>query len=185
MSRPRSSACRVVLVGMMGSGKTAVGQVLSGRTGWPYHDNDALLERVYGGNPRQLLGEIGEQRMHADEAEALRLGLSLPAPCLIAAAAATVLDPSSRAHMKRAVVVWLRARPQTLAERAVGGAHRPFLASDPLGWMTATAAERNPLYGAVADISVDVDDSGPEQITDQILAELAAFPACAPLMAHS
>lgn len=179
------SACRVVLVGMMGSGKTAVGRRLAARTGWPYLDNDELLERVYGGNPRQLLAEIGEQRMHADEAEALRLGLDAPAPCLIAAAAATVLDRSSRARLKQAVVVWLRARPETLAKRAVGAAHRPFLAADPLGWMTATAAERDPLYRAVADIIVDVDDLRPAQVADQILGDLAAFSVCAPPMASS
>ena len=51
--------------------------------------------------------------------------------------------------------------------------------------MTAKVAERNPLYRAMADISVDVDDLGPEQIADQILADLAAFPVCAPLMAPS
>jgi shikimate kinase len=185
MTAPRASACRVVLVGMMGSGKTAVGRILAGRTGWPYHDNDALLERVYGGSPRQLLVEVGEEQMHADEAEALRLGLDSPPPCLIAAAAATVLDPFSRARMKQAVVVWLRARPETLVERAVGAAHRPFLAADPLAWMTATAAERDPLYRAAADISVDVDDLRPEQIADRVLAGLAAFSACAPLMAPS
>ncbi len=182
MSSARSSACRVVLVGMMGSGKTAVGRILAARTGWPYHDNDALLERVYGGNPRQLLAEIGEEQMHADEAEALRLGLDSPAPCLIAAAAATVLDPASRGRLKQAVVVWLRARPETLVARAAGAAHRPFLAVDPLGWMTATAAKRNPLYRATADISLDVDDLRPEQIADQILVALAKFPVCAALM---
>ena len=48
--------------------------------------------------------------------------------------------------------------------------------------MTATAAKRNPLYRAMADISLDVDDLRPEQIADQILVALAEFPVCAALM---
>jgi shikimate kinase len=180
MAQARTPECRVVLVGMMGSGKTSVGHILARRTGWPYHDNDALLERVFGGTPRELLAEIGAQQMHADEAEALRLGLRAPAPCFIGAAAATVSDPASRARLREAIVVWLRARPETLARRAAGAPHRPFLAADALAWMTATAAERDPLYRTVADVTVDVDEGLPAHIADEILARLAEFPACAP-----
>jgi shikimate kinase len=181
MSGSRSRECRVVLMGMMGSGKTTVGHFLAARTGWPYHDNDALLERVFGGSARQLLAQSGEQRMHADEARALRLGLDTPAPCFIGAAAATVSDAASRTRLERAIVVWLRARPETLADRVAGDPHRPFLATDAVAWMRATAAERDPLYRAVADIIVDVDDRPPEQIADELLARLAGFPACASL----
>ena len=166
----------------MGSGKTTIGRILAARTGWPYHDNDELVDRVFGGTPRELLAQRGEQQMHADEAAALKLGLSEPAPCLVGAAAATIVDADSRARLGRAIVVWLHARPTTLVKRAVGAAHRPFLATDPLGWMTATAAERDPLYRAAADISVDVDHGSPAEVADEILAALAAFEACAAVL---
>jgi shikimate kinase len=180
---PPERECRVVLVGLMGSGKTTLGRILAGRTGWPYHDNDDLLARAFGGTPRELLARRGEKEMHADEAEALKLGLRQPAPCIVGAAAVTVLDAASRARLRRAVVVWLRARPETLVRRAAGAAHRPFLANDPLAWLTAAAAARDPLYRALADIVVDVDDRPPAQVADEILARVRTLPACTPASA--
>lgn len=179
---PTRGACRVVLIGLMGSGKTTIGRLLAARTGWPYHDNDDLLLHAFGGNPRELMAERGEDRMHAAEAEALRFGLSEPAPCLIGAAAASVLDPASVARLSQAVVVWLRARPDTLVPRAIGAAHRPFLATDPLAWLTAAAAARDPLYRAAADITVDVDRLPPPQVADAILAALAQLDVCATVL---
>ena len=64
---------RIVLLGMMGSGKSSVGRALSDRTGWPFVDNDALVERATGRTARQLLAEEGEGPMRAAlRASALR-----------------------------------------------------------------------------------------------------------------
>jgi shikimate kinase len=165
---------RVVLVGMMGSGKTTIGRLLAERTGWPFHDNDELLQRHFGLTPHQLVARRGESRMRAAEAEALALGLNEPAPCIVGAPAGTITDERLRERLADEMVVWLRARPETLAARAVGAAHRPWLAGDPLAWMRQTATARGPLYGSVADLTVDVDEISPEQVTDEILAWIRA-----------
>jgi shikimate kinase len=167
-------------MGLMGSGKTTLGHLLSTRTGWRYFDNDELLVEAFGGDPRELLARRGDEQMHADEAQALKLGLSRDAPCFIGAAAATILDADSRKRLRSgAVVVWLRAEPAILVGRAVGAAHRPFLADDPLAWLTAAAKVRDPLYAAAADVTVDVDERSPAQLADEIVSKLMGLPPCA------
>src|SRR5690606_33137985 len=126
---------RVVLVGMMGSGKSSVGRALSRRTGWPFVDNDALVRRASGRTARQLLAEQGEEAMRRAEARARHDGLAMPPPVIVATAAGTVLDPDQRDALRRAgLVVWLRAPAGVLAARAVGAAHRPWLEEDAPGW---------------------------------------------------
>jgi shikimate kinase len=165
---------RIVLVGMMGSGKTTVGRLLAARTGWPFHDNDELLQRLFGLTPLQLVAERGKSQMRAAEAEALELGLNEAAPCIVGAAAGTITDEHLRERLAEEMVVWLRGRPETLAARADGAAHRPWLAGDPLGWMRQTATARGPLYESVADLTIDVDEISPEQVADDILAWIRA-----------
>ena len=180
-----TTACRVVLVGMMGSGKTTVGQLLSDRTGWPYHDNDELLDRLFGATPRQVLARSGEARLRETESSALALGLESPAPCIIAAAAGTILDEPNRRVVRAAgVVVWLRATAESLNERAFGAEHRPWLDSGGKPWVRSTLLERDPLYASVADVIVDTDRREPEEIAEQILGRVSELcpeePAAAP-----
>ena len=166
--------CRVVLMGMMGSGKTTIGRLLAHRTGWPYHDNDALLQRLEGETARSLLAEDGVTGLRSGEADALRLGLKMPAPCLVGAPAGTILDPGIRAQLaEKAIVVWLTASPETLAARGAGAVHRPWLDDDAIGWMTETLAARTPLYEEVADVVVSGEDGTPQQLADEIVAWLA------------
>ncbi|HET9416035.1 MAG TPA: shikimate kinase, partial [Candidatus Limnocylindria bacterium] len=87
---------------MMGSGKSSVGRALSRRTGWPFMDNDALVEQVTGMTARQLLAERGVQAMRAAEADALRAGARLTPPAIVAVAAGTILDSAQRRLMAAA-----------------------------------------------------------------------------------
>ena len=166
------SAVRVVLVGMMGSGKSTIGRLLAERTGWPFHDNDALLERATGLSPRELVALRGEAALRTSESSALALGLSLPAPCIVGAAAGSITDPAARVKLADPLIVWLRAGSQTLARRARGATHRPWLDTDATGWMQRTLAERAPLYEAVADLVVDTEGRTSEQVADEILTWL-------------
>jgi shikimate kinase len=173
MPEPR----RVALLGMMGSGKSSVGRALAARTGWPFLDNDALVERATGRTARQLLAEAGEEAMRAAESAAMRAGLTTAPPVIVAGAAGTVLDPSDRARLAAdAFVVWLRATPEVLAARAVGAAHRPWLEADPVGWFRRTAAERDSLYAAVTDLEVDTGAVAPDAAAAAIIAALAGIP---------
>src|SRR5688500_5317320 len=109
---------------MMGSGKTTVGKLLARRTGWPLHDNDELVVRLFDATPRQILASGGEAKLRSAESEALAMGLEAPAPCIVGAAGGTILDEGNRRQLRGAgVVVWLRVTPAAIGERAMGAAH--------------------------------------------------------------
>jgi shikimate kinase len=155
---------------MMGSGKSSVGLALSARTGWPFVDNDALVELATGRTARQLLAEAGEGPMRAAESAALRSALRIDPPVIVAAAAGAILEPDDREILREPFVAWLRAPAEVLAARAVGAEHRPWLDDDPVGWFRRTSAARDPLYAAVADVTVDSSVTGPDAAADAILA---------------
>lgn len=165
---------RVVLLGMMGSGKSSVGVALATRTGWPFIDNDALVQRATGHTARQLLALSGEDVMRAAESAALRTGMTVPPPVIVATAAGTILDPDDRAQIEQGgFVVWLRADAVTLAERAVGSEHRPWLEEDPVGWFRTALDTRDPLYAAVADLVVDTGSTRPDAAAEAIVARIS------------
>ena len=170
MSEPGAGLERILLIGMMGSGKSSVGRALSERTGWPFVDNDALVERVTGMTARQLLEERGADGMRAAETAALVAGTEVEPPAIVATAAGTILDSDNRRRIREAgLVAWLRAPASVLAARAVGAAHRPWLEDDPLGWFESALAERDALYDSVADVEVDTSDSTPAGAAEVIL----------------
>lgn len=172
-------ACRVLLIGMMGSGKSTIGKLLSEATGWPYVDNDELVLRSAGATPRQLLAERGEGAMRAAESSALELGLQVPAPAIVGVAAGTILDEANRKRMRDGgVVAWLRADPDVLDARAKGAAHRPWLDDDGGSWMRDAVAERDPLYASVADITIDTGSPSAEAAAAELLPQLREHPAC-------
>ena len=171
---PDDAPVRVVLVGMMGSGKTTVGRELARRTGWPLLDNDALVRERTGREPATIDAEDGEDALHAAEIDALRAALQRPGPAVIAAAGAVVDDESARRDLEDADVhvVWLRGRPETLRRRIGMGRGRRDDAQD-LAWLAARAAEREPRYHAVADQVIDVENRRPRAIATEILAAIA------------
>jgi shikimate kinase len=165
---------RVVLLGMMGSGKSSVGRALSDRTGWRFVDNDELVQEATGRTARQLLAERGELAMRAAESAALHAGVALAPPVIVATAAGTILDPDDRKHLRDAgFVVWLCAPADVLASRAAGAAHRPWLDDAPVAWFRAAERERAPLYEAVSDLAVDTARMSPEESAASILDALA------------
>ncbi|HEU0130765.1 MAG TPA: shikimate kinase [Mycobacteriales bacterium] len=163
---------RVVLVGMMGAGKTTVGRALAARLGRPYVDNDALLQAAHGAPAAVLLARDGAGALHAAEAAVLRAALAASGPAVVAAPGSAVLDPALRSLLAGEYVVWLRARPETLAARVVADPARPFLHADPLTTVTALAAEREPGFAAVADAVVDVDGLAVADVVEEIAARL-------------
>lgn len=167
---------KVLLLGMMGSGKTSVGGALSNRLGWPYLDNDALLLRTAGRSAADIAATEGEPALRAAELKVLTFMLGMPTPMIAGVAGGVVLDPADRQRIQEAPahVVWLRASPKVLARRLGTGAGRPWLDGDPEAALRKLAAERNPFYEEVADQVVDVDTLTVGVIAKQIAAELTA-----------
>jgi shikimate kinase len=149
---------KLLLVGMMGSGKSSVGAALSTKLGWPYLDNDVLLERTAGASARALLDNQGEVALRQAESQVLTLLLGMPGPVIGSVAAGVVLDEKDRLRLVQspAHVVWLRASPQALVRR-VNGSGRPWLGEDPAAVLRRLGAERNGFFAEVADQVVDVD----------------------------
>jgi shikimate kinase len=164
----------LVLVGMMGTGKTTVGRLVAERLGRPFVDSDEQIEARAGRTVREIFEQDGEAAFRRLEADALADALADPRPSVIAAAGGVVLDPLNRRALRRAgTVVWLRADPEILVERVRAGDHRPLLADNPLGALRRLADQRVDLYGEVADAVVDVDAADPAQVAER-LAGLAS-----------
>jgi shikimate kinase len=163
---------------MMGSGKTTIGRLLAEATTWPQHDNDLLLQQLGGMTARELLDARGERELRAAENEALAFGLTCEPPCIMEAAAGTILSADSRARLAQALVVWLRAAPETLLRRSGSALHRPWLDRG-VEWMRQAVEERDPLYESVADLIIKVETTGPADAVRVIVEWLGNTSPCA------
>ena len=165
---------RILLIGMMGSGKTTVGRELARRTGWPFLDNDALVRELTGREPRAIDAEDGEDALHDAEIAAFRVAVARPGAAIVAIAGTIVDRPAELERLAAAGhVVWLRGLPETLRGRIGSGAGRRADAVD-LDWLRARAAEREPAYRSVADQTIDIEGQRPQSIAAEILAAIGA-----------
>jgi shikimate kinase len=160
----------VVLVGMMGSGKTTVGEALASRLGARFIDSDDQVERATGRTVREIFESDGEGAFRKLEADALAAALASEERAVIAAAGGVVLDRANRELLQRgATVVWLRARPEVLSRRVERGDHRPLLGDDALEALQRLEGERAPFYREVASAVVAVDALAVDDVVARIL----------------
>jgi shikimate kinase len=162
---------RILLVGMMGAGKTTTGQLVAQRLGWGYRDSDADVEAATGLTVPELFLRDGEAAFRQAEAEVLAEACDDPDPSVVSVAGGAVLSHENRRLITSSgTVVWLRARPETLAARVGDGAGRPLLGDDPATAMIQLDAVRAPLYAEVAGVVIDVDELPPHDVAARILA---------------
>jgi shikimate kinase len=165
----------VVLVGLMGSGKTTVGRRLAARLERQFVDGDEELERATGRTAREIADADGVPALLVLEARVLLDALARPVRAVIAAAASVVDDAGCRRALRSpgVTVVRLRARPDTLAARHAGGSHRRSLGADPVAGFTAQGRARERRFRAVEPaVTVDVDDRSPDEVVGVVLQEL-------------
>jgi shikimate kinase len=161
----------VVLVGLMGVGKSAVGRRLAERLGRPFVDTDARVAELAGSSIAELFEHEGEDAFRARESSALVEALAGRPPAVVATGGGVVLAEHNRRLLtQQATVVWLDAPPDVLAERVGAGRERPLLAgADPLVRLRRLDAARRHHYEAVAHLVVDA--TAP---VDEVVAAVAA-----------
>src|SRR5918996_2970581 len=145
----------VVLIGMMGAGKTAVGRRLAKALGWPFEDADVAIEAAAGTSISNIFAEIGEAAFRVRERQVIARLLRGERQVLALGGGAFV-DPDTRALVRaRAISIWLRADLDVLVRRTARRDDRPLLAGgDPRARLAALLEQRAPIY-AQADLVVD------------------------------
>ena len=161
----------ILLVGMMGAGKTTTGKLVAHRLRWNYKDSDADVEAATGLTVPELFARDGEPAFRAAEASVLTRACADESPTVISVAGGAVLSAENRRLIRSSgTVVWLRARPETLAARVGDGAGRPLLGDDPTEAMVRLFEERAPYYAEVADAVIDVEGLPAEVVADRVMA---------------
>jgi shikimate kinase len=174
-------ANHVVLVGLMGSGKTTVGKRLAARLDRHFVDADAALEEIADRTIAEIFEQDGEAAFRDLEADTFEELLEHHEPCVVASGGGLVLRSDNRARLRRRdlTVVLLDASPAFLASRVAGKPHRPLLHTEEsaLHVLTRLHAERTHLYAEVADITVAVEpfharEEKPKRALAERIAEL-------------
>jgi len=167
----------IVLVGLMGAGKTAIGKRLAARLGLPFHDADAEIEQAAGITIAEIFARHGEAHFRAGEKRVIQRLLE-QGTIVLAPGGGAFMDAETRALIRaRAISVWLRSSLPVLLSRVRGRTHRPLLNSgNPEEILRRLAAERGPVY-AQADIIVDGSEDAPEVTMQSVLKAVTAYQA--------
>lgn len=167
----------VVLVGMMGSGKTAIGRALATRLDVPYVDSDAEIETAANATIAEIFARSGEPFFRDREAEVIGRLLKA-APCILSTGGGAYLAERNRAAIsKHGVAVWLDAGLDVLWERVRNKDTRPLLRTpDPRKTLGEIFEQRGPIY-AKADLRAEAKPAfSIEEMTDEVLAVLRTRP---------
>lgn len=177
----------VVLVGLMGTGKSTVGRRIAAKLGRDFVDADEVLVDRVGRSIAQIFEEDGEEAFRDLEADVLQALLTGDRPTIIASGGGVVLREVNRKSLLEPGVttVWLTATPAFLASRVSPKPHRPLLSTDEptVDVLTRLHEERGPLYAEAADLTVDVqpfhrdDDSPRNALADRIVELVVAHEA--------
>lgn len=166
----------LVLVGMMGAGKTSVGRRVAKLLGAPFRDSDHEIEEAAGMTVAELFARFGEPAFRDGERRVVERLLA-EAPSVIATGGGAFIEPQTRAVIRAgATSVWLRADLETLWQRVRGRTGRPLLdRPDPKGTLAEIEARRRPIYGE-ADVVVDSPPSiSHEAMARRILRAVSEF----------
>ena len=165
----------VVLVGLMGSGKTSIGRRISDATGLAFVDTDEEVVKAAGCPIPEIFARFGEEEFRKGERRVIQRILE-GAPAVIATGGGSFMDADTRtAIAEHGVTIWLRADLDTLVERTQRKNTRPLLRDgNPREILARLMEERYPIYGK-ADIIIDVGAEHADQTTKRTLDKLDAF----------
>jgi shikimate kinase len=169
----------IVLVGLMGAGKSKVGRRLALRLGLPFSDSDPEIEAAAGETIEEIFANRGEQVFRDGERRVIARLLAQPVHVL-ATGGGAFMDPMTRSLIgRRGVSLWLRADLDTLVARVLRRNDRPLLKrGNPREILAELIERRHPIYGE-ADLTVDSGAGSPEVTVNRVIAALAACPLAA------
>ena len=167
---PESS---LILVGMMGAGKTTVGRLLARCLKRSFYDSDEEIERRCGVRIPVIFDIEGEAGFRARETQVIAELCALDNAVLATGGGAVLAEENRRAIAARGVVVYLHARPRHLWQRVRHDRNRPLLATvDPQKRLDELYAERDPLSRAVADLVIDTGKQSVQTLAKDLLTRL-------------
>jgi len=162
----------LVLVGMMGAGKSSVGRRLAARLGVPFVDADTEIEKAAGMTITEIFASHGEPYFRAGETRVIARLLESGPQVLATGGGAFMNDDTRNAIRARGISVWLRAPIDVLTRRIKRRHDRPLLqGDDPAETLRKLLADREPVY-AEADLTVESRDVPHETIVDEIIEGL-------------
>jgi shikimate kinase len=163
----------VVLVGMMGAGKSSVGRRAALRLGIPFVDADTEIEKAAGMAISDIFAIRGEAEFRAGEARVI-LRLLEGGPQVLATGGGAFINPDTRAAIAaKGISIWLKAEPDVLMKRIKRRQDRPLLhTADPAATLRKLLDEREPVY-ALADLTVQSREVTHDRIVDEIVGAIA------------
>jgi shikimate kinase len=163
-------APNLILIGPMGSGKTAVGRSLARHLGRPFYDSDAEIVQRTGVDIAYIFEKEGEAGFRVREREAIEALLALKGIVLATGGGAILLPENRRLLAQRGCVVYLDTSVKQQAERVRHGRNRPLLSNvEPTRRLEELMAVRDPLYRSIADLTVATDGRRVKAVAEDII----------------
>src|SRR5216684_1733134 len=163
----------IVLIGMMGAGKSSVGRCLQRRMGLARFDTDEMVSSKFGLSISEIFSTHGERRFREVETQVLvKLALKAFGAIVVTVGGISLREDNSDLLKQLGTIVWLEADEETLFERASRRGNRPLLQTEyPRRTFSEMLRARAPLYAKVADIRVDTSALTHDEVADVILSK--------------
>ena len=166
-------APRVILIGPMGSGKTTIGSLLAEKLGLAFRDTDHLIEEREEKPVWQIFLDQGEDVFRAIEKRVLRDELLTDGTVLSLGGGAPIsIDAQSALRAISSYIIFLDISLSTVVPRIGFNRDRPLLLNNPRGQWQSLMEARRPIYEALADVTINVDDKSEEEIVTIALSSL-------------
>lgn len=181
------SANMIVLIGLMGSGKTTVGRALAKRLNLVFRDSDEAVEKTAKTSVREIFENQGEDIFRKLESEALVDLCDTKSSIVLAVAGGAIISQSNRDLLQKNAqcIVWLDAPTPTLISRTGRGKHRPLLDGDPVGSLNKMRLDREPLYQQLATHRLVTQSLAIDEVVERIMSLCSLETGTAPLTESS
>lgn len=161
----------IVLIGLMGSGKTTVGRALAEKLNLDFADSDEAIEKTAKTSVREIFTEQGEPVFRQLESQALLNLCASESAMVLAVAGGAIVAAANRELLQKNAqcIIWLDAPTPTLVSRTGRGNHRPLLDGDPIGSLNKMRQDREHLYQQLSTHHLITQSLSVSQVVDQII----------------